>query len=149
MAKSKAILTLKSNPSGPPEHGPMDAYTWRMMKGDDGYKISINRAGEDGTRQRKVLGLNDKTADRWLQRLGGVRISLLPNISDTCDGSYYTFKFQSDGVGIELYWHNTPPEGAEALDQFVDWLWKHVPDDWQHVTDQWMQELPMGRIRLV
>jgi hypothetical protein len=130
MAKSKTILYLKSNPSGPPEHGPIDAYTWRIMKGDDGYKISINQAGDDGTRRRKFFGLKEKTAVRWLDRLSAVRISLMPHISDSCDGSYYTFKFQSDAVGIELYWHNTPPEGAETLDKFVDLLWKLVPDSW-------------------
>lgn len=31
---------------------------------------------------------------------------------------------------MELYWHNTAPEGGEALDKFVDWLWKFVPDEW-------------------
>jgi hypothetical protein len=142
MAKCKTILTLKQNPSGPPEHCPMDAYTWRMMKGDNGYKLSITRAGEDGTRRRKVFVLNDKTADWWLNRLKDVRISLMPNISNSCDGSYYTFKFKSDAVGIELYWHNTSPEGGDALDKFVDWLWEHVPDEWT-------QELPTGRMRLV
>jgi hypothetical protein len=149
MARSKTILSIKTNPSGPPEHGPMDAYTWRMMKGDDGYKISINQAAGDGTRRRKVLGINDKTADRWLNRLSAVRISLMPNFSDSCDGSYYTFKSQRDGAGIELHWHNTPPEGSEALDEFVDWLWAHVPDEWQHVPDEWMQQLLTREIRLL
>jgi hypothetical protein len=149
MAKNNTILTVKSNLSGPSEHGPMDVYTWRMMKGDDGYKISINQVAGDSTRRRKVLGVNDKMADRWLNRLSAVRISLMPNLSDSCDGSYYTFKFQSDGVGIELYWHNTPPEGSEALDEFVDWLWEHVPDEWQHVQDEWMQELLTREIRLL
>ena len=130
MARSKTILTVKANPSGPPQHGPMDVYTWRLMKDAAGYKLSVNRVSEDRSRQRKVLMVSEKAADRWLHRLRSVRVSLLPEISDSCDGSYYTFKFENEGVCMELCWHNIAPIGAEALDKFVDLLWKLVPDQW-------------------
>ena len=130
MAQSKTILTVKSNPSGLAEHGAMDVYTWRMMKDEGGYKISINRVSEDKSRRRKIFKVREKTAEIWLHRLRSVQVSLLPEVSDSCDGSYYTFKFQNYGVSIELYWQNVAPLGAGALDKFVDWLWKHIPDAW-------------------
>lgn len=108
----------------------MDVYTWSMIKDDSDYTIMIVQTGEGRTGRHKEIAIKEKAAERWLHRLKCVHVSLLPEIDGSCDGSYYTFEFHNDGVGIELYWQNTPPNGAETLDKFVGWLWKLIPDEW-------------------
>lgn len=134
MTNRSTILKIKQNPSGPHDSETFASYTWKLVKDGDDYKVVINQSGEI-KRRRKTVPIGIRTADKWLKRLQAIKISLMPEVPATCDGSYYTFTFQGDLVSIELNWYNTPPSGAEHLEQFTEWLWSLVPEEWDRLED--------------
>ncbi len=129
MTDRSTILKIKQNPSGPHDSGTFASHAWKLVKEGDDYKVVINQSGKI-KRRRKTVIIGSRTADKWLKRLQAIKIPLMPEVPATCDGSYYTFNFQGDLVSIELNWCNTPPIGAEHLEQFTEWLWSLVPDGW-------------------
>jgi hypothetical protein len=135
MTNRSTILKIKQNPSGPHDSGTFASHTWKLVKDGDDYKVVICQSGEI-KRRRKTLPIGIRTADKWLKRLQAIKISLMPEVPATCDGSYYTFSFQGDLVSIELNWYNTPPAGAEHLEQFTEWLWSLVPEEWDCLEDE-------------
>ena len=135
MTNRSTILKIKQNPSGPHDSGTFASHTWKLVKDGDDYKVVICQSGEI-KRRRKTLPIGIRTADKWLKRLQAIKISLMPEVPATCDGSYYTFSFQGDLVSIELNWYNTPPAGAEHLEQFTEWLWSLMPEEWDCLEDE-------------
>jgi hypothetical protein len=135
MTDRSTILKIKQNPSGPHDSGTFASHTWKLVKEGDDYKVVINQSGKI-KRRRKTVIIGSKTAVKWLKRLQAIKIPLMPEVPATCDGSYYTFTFQGDLVSIELNWYNTPPIGAEHLEQFTEWLWSLVPDEWDISEDE-------------
>lgn len=140
MTDRSTILKIKQHPSGPHDSGSFASHTWKLVKECSGYKLIINQSGET-KRRRKSVTIGSRTADKWLKRLQAIKIPLMPEVPATCDGSYYTFTFQGDMVAIELNWYNTPPAGAEQLENFTEWLWSLVPEEWDcpdEEQDFWM-----------
>lgn len=135
MTDRTTILKIKQNPSGPHDSGTFASHTWKLVKEGDDYKVVINQSGKI-KRRRKTVIIGSRTAAKWLKRLQAIKIPLMPEVPATCDGSYYTFTFQGDLVSIELNWYNTPPIGAEHLEQFTEWLWSLVPDEWDILEDE-------------
>ena len=131
MTDRSTILKIKQNPSGPHDSGTFTSHTWKLVEEGDDYKVVINQSGKI-KRRRKTVIIGSRTAVKWLKRLQAIKIPLMPEVPATCDGSYYTFTFQGDLVSIELNWYNTPPIGAEHLEQFTEWLWSLVPDEWDN-----------------
>jgi hypothetical protein len=134
MTIRSTILRIKQNPSGPPDSGIFASHTWKLVKDGDNYKVVINQSSEI-KRIRKTVAISSRTAGKWLRRLQAIKIPLMPEVPATCDGSYYTFTFQGELVSIELSWYNTPPLGAEHLEQFTEWLWSLVPEEWGRPED--------------
>lgn len=135
MTNRSTILKIKQHPSGPHDSGTFASHTWTLVKEVDDYKVVINQSGEI-KRRRKTVTIDGRTAGKWLKRLQDVKIPLMPEVPATCDGSYYTFTFQGDLVSIELNWYNTPPAGAEHVEQFTEWLWSLVPEEWDRLEDE-------------
>ena len=135
MTDRSTILKIKQNPSGPHDSGTFASHTWKLVKEGDDYKVVINQSGKI-KRRRKTVIIGSRTAAKWLKRLQAIKIPLMPEVPATCDGSYYTFIFQGDLVSIELNWYNTPPAGAEHLEQFTEWLWSLVPEEWDRLEDE-------------
>lgn len=136
MTDRSTILKIKQHPSGPHDSGTFASHTWTLVKEGGNYKVVINQSSEI-KRRRKTLPVGSRTAGKWLKRLQAIRIPLMPEVPATCDGSYYTFTFQGDLVSIELNWYNTPPAGAEHLEQFTEWLWSLVPEEWDRPEDEY------------
>jgi hypothetical protein len=131
MYTRQTIFKLRANDSGPadPNWG-IATHTWSMTKnGEDEYKIKISRSDGNG-RQRLTIPISAPLALAWIERLRGVKISLLPENPDSCDGCYYTFENCDDMTRLKFSWANTPPTGAKNLDKLCQWLWSLVPDEW-------------------
>lgn len=135
MTDRSTIFKIKQNPSGPHDSGTFASHTWKLVKEGGDYKVVINQTGKI-KRRRKTVIIGSRTAVKWLKRLQAIKIPLMPEVPATCDGSYYTFTFQEDLVSIELNWYNTPPIGAEHLEQFTEWLWSLLPDEWDISEDE-------------
>jgi hypothetical protein len=129
MTERYTILAIRQNPSGPIGHGQAAAHTWKLVKDGDDYKVVISLSGGIN-RRRKSVAITSSKAEKWIKRLQAISVSLMPEVTDTCDGSHYTFTFQGDLVGIELNWYNILPAGADQLGQFTEWLWSLVPEEW-------------------
>lgn len=91
--------------------------------------ISRNETVDDKTRQKAFL-FETKIIRRWIGRLQAGHVSLIPSVSESCDGAFYTFTYIDDGARMNMHWHNHAASGAEVLDRFTDWLWSRIPAGW-------------------
>jgi hypothetical protein len=136
MSARQTIFKLSAHDSGPadPNWG-IAVHHWTMIKhGEDDYKIKVSRSDGNG-RQRLTIPISAPLALAWIERLRGVKISLLPENPDSCDGCYYTFENCGDLTRLKFSWANTPPIGAKNLDKLCQWLWSLVPDEWSDYPD--------------
>jgi hypothetical protein len=139
MPARQTIFKLRANDSGPadPNWG-IAIHTWTMIKhGEDDYKIKVYRSDGNG-RQQLTIPIGAPLALAWIRRLRGVKISLLPENPDSCDGCFYTFENRGDMARLKISWTNTPPIGAKNLDKLCQWLWSLVPDEWSEHSDPLM-----------
>lgn len=132
MVKNQAIISLKTNDSGPHEHGSIYEHIWRLKKNNGAYKIIITRTGDRG-RKRITIPIDNEVIEKWLARLQKTKISLLPEGSSSCDGTIYTFTWYTDETRMTLCWHNVLPAGTKSLDRFCDWLFSLVPGEWDEI----------------
>ena len=127
MDQSRVIFHLKTTPSGPLRH-PNEAATttWRLFRAGGDHKLEIVRRLGRRRKTRKVI-IGENQAKKWLDTLRQVQISMFPIQQESCDGSFYELRTTGEMCAVvSLGWYNIAPQGAEALDKLIDWLWAFV-----------------------
>jgi len=111
--------------------------TWALFADEDEYVLEITcRLGRKRKMRRVGIGL--RQASSWIETIRSSRVSLLPDAIPTCDGSHYELRAGDAATSVCLSWYNVPPEGAEALDQFVERLWGFVTPDLHFSEEEYL-----------
>lgn len=62
--------------------------------------------------------------DGQIAKLRDARIPAYPVTPEICDGSYIEVTIHGEHAQLSAGWWTAAPEGYDALDEFVDWLWR-------------------------
>jgi hypothetical protein len=128
MLRTAQIFCLVNRPSGPMAPWEAVTTTWRLFKEGEDYELEIvSRLGRRRKTRKAVIG--PKRARKWIEAIENAEISMFPESSPSCDGSYFELHTGDMFASISLSWLNVPPKGAESLDDLADWLWAFVTPD--------------------
>ena len=92
-----------------------------LTRSGDAYRITckINDGGEKKKSFRNVSVLE---VGHQFELLRNATICAYPTTQMVCDGAYVEVRIKGDCADLTLGWWTIPPQGADAISVFSDWM---------------------------
>ena len=94
------------------------------MQLNGSFLVDVQDSNEFSNRKRKRwrVALNSTDVQQQIIKLKQASVPAFPVSPDVCDGEYIELTIQGEMSTLTLGWWTLPPEGAEEVAAFANWL---------------------------
>ena len=103
--------------------GPQEL-TIALVQLNGSFLLDVQDSSEFSSRKRKRwrVALNSTDVQQQIIKLKQASVPAFPVSPDVCDGEYIELTIKGEMSTLTLGWWTLPPEGAEEIAAFANWL---------------------------
>ena len=120
MANRTVLARLRITPCDLPGH---IAQTITLERIDAAYRVAtIERNRWTRKQSRHYVDISPALVEERLAKLKKLTVPAFPVSPMVCDGEYVEMQIEGEYSTLTIGWWTIPPEGAEGVALFADWL---------------------------